>query len=466
MINVVTINNCFQWKDTSGEDIHAHGGGFLHENGYYYLFGENRLEGVKVSCYRSSNLKNWEFRNHVLTLNSTAKSVYYRTDLNLNPLQTQDGALIERPKVLYNENTSQYIMWMHWENGRDYEQARCAVATCDTIDGDYIYRGSFNPIGHRSRDCTLFKDDDGTAYFISASRNNADLHIYRLSDDYLSIDEQVKTLWPAQYREAPAIMKRNGVYFLISSFCTGWYPNQGAYAVSDCLTGRWSSLRALGDATTFDSQPTYIIPVAGSETTDYLYIGDRWDPSEYHESTYIMLPLTFTNNKEITLQWADQITVDTITGHCAYMEAYQDIPQWRIKSYSTELFLSLDDGMLIGEKLSYKADKEKWIVESDQDDYITIKSSLENLYVSVDIEAQGEEVPVLLSKRSSNRCCEWRVLDIEEDQVKIINRSTSKALSVKKVGDRIVFVLTAYDPDYDPRQGQDRQQFLMCMVRS
>jgi len=80
-----------------------------------------------------------------------------------------------------------------------------------------------------SRDCTLFQDDDGTAYFISAARDNADLHIYRLSDDYLSIDEHVKTLWPGQYREAPAMIKREGIYFLVTSGCTGWTPNQAKY---------------------------------------------------------------------------------------------------------------------------------------------------------------------------------------------------------------------------------------------
>ncbi|XXU62098.1 hypothetical protein WME78_25825 [Sorangium sp. So ce1097] len=57
---------------------------------------------------------------------------------------------------------------MQKENATAYGEARAAVATSSTVDGSYSYRGSFRPLGHMSRDITLFKDDDGTAYMISA----------------------------------------------------------------------------------------------------------------------------------------------------------------------------------------------------------------------------------------------------------------------------------------------------------
>lgn len=36
-------------------------------------------------------------------------------------------------------------MWMHKENGKDYNEARAAVAVSDTIDGNYTWLGSFRP---------------------------------------------------------------------------------------------------------------------------------------------------------------------------------------------------------------------------------------------------------------------------------------------------------------------------------
>ncbi|HYH02587.1 MAG TPA: beta-xylosidase, partial [Bacillota bacterium] len=123
----VTITNATQFKDTAGNVIHAHGGGMIKVGSYYYWFGENRNADntfYAVSCYRSTDLKNWEFRNHVLSRTSA-------TELN--------KAFIERPKVIFNASTGKYVMWMHKENGVDYGEARAAVAVCSTVDGNYTY---------------------------------------------------------------------------------------------------------------------------------------------------------------------------------------------------------------------------------------------------------------------------------------------------------------------------------------
>lgn len=98
---------------------------------------------------------------------------------------------------MYCPSTGQYVMWMHWENGTDYAEARCAVAYSSTVDGPYTYQGSFRPYqnqgvvdhgkpGYMSRDCTVFVEGN-TGYFISASNENMDLHLYRLTPDFRNI---------------------------------------------------------------------------------------------------------------------------------------------------------------------------------------------------------------------------------------------------------------------------------------
>ena len=53
------------WNDIDGNPIHAHGGWMLSYGGYFYWYGEDRRENYYVSCYRSKDLRNWEFRNHI-----------------------------------------------------------------------------------------------------------------------------------------------------------------------------------------------------------------------------------------------------------------------------------------------------------------------------------------------------------------------------------------------------------------
>lgn len=361
---VTSIRNGMPMSDTDGKPMHAHGAGFLEENGYYYMFGEVREGDKRVACYRSRDLMNWEFRNVVLRLNSEKKPFYVKTDLDLMPFGK--GANIERPKVLYCEKTKQYVMWMHYENGGDYNAARCAVATCDSVDGDYVYRGSFNPVGNLSRDCTLYKDKDGTAYFISSGRDNADMCVYRLSEDYMAIDEQVRTLWPGQYREAPAVFEKNGKYYMLSSMCTGWNPNQGGCAHSTGIeNGRWSSIYNLGDAVTYNSQPTYVLKFGDN----FIYVGDRWDPVDYDNSGYIFLPIAIEDGK-CTIEWADEISFDVKTKTYSVFSIQSD--EYRIMTNDFTAYLASDGYDVFSKPLSYKDESLVWILEQKGDMFMLV----------------------------------------------------------------------------------------------
>lgn len=300
------LKNGVQWYDTDGHVIHAHGGYIIFHNGYYYWYGEDRRDDIYVSCYRSKDLKTWEFRNHVLTASSKSEATRVKSDLNL---KREDGGKIniERPKVLYNEKTGKFVMWMHYENGIDYLSASAAVASCDTPDGDFTYHGSFNPYGNMSRDCTLFRDDD-KVYFISAGRDNMDLCVYLLSEDYLNVNKQVNTIFQAELREAPAFFKKDGKYFVITSWCTGWAPNQGAYSYSDSMEGLFAINQNFGDSTTFNSQSAFILPIEKDGTTKYIYFGDRWGGKgeKYFNSTYVVLEIQFDNDGMPFIEYSEE----------------------------------------------------------------------------------------------------------------------------------------------------------------
>lgn len=296
------LKNGAVWEDCNGETIHAHGGCILKYREYFYWYGEDRRENYYISCYRSKDLIHWEFRNHILTTNSRMEPIRVKTQL---VLQQEDHRKVnlERPKVLYNSTTGKFVLWVHYENGKNYSEAACAIATCEEPDGDYIYHGHFNPLGYMSRDCTLYQEPYGTAYFISAARNNADMHIYRLQDDYMNIDALTGRLWQGEYREAPAVFRRNEKLYMLSSYCTGWDPNQGKYATADDMEGRWSSLEKFGDSTTYDTQPAYVLALPEGQQMRYLYVSDRWDGKDYNNSRYVFLYLEFDEKGKLMLNY-------------------------------------------------------------------------------------------------------------------------------------------------------------------
>ena len=290
------------WLDVKGSEIHAHGGYMIQYEDYYYWYGEDRRENYYISCYRSKDLVEWEFRNHILTTESEMKGYRVRTKRQLTNEQGNKVNL-ERPKVIYNKKYDHFVLWLHFENGVDYNDAAVAVATCDTPDGNFIYHGHFNPFGYMSRDCTLFVDEDETAYFISAARNNADLHVYRLSEDYLNIETLVHKLWQGEYREAPAVTKVGNEYLMLSSFCTGWNPNQGKFSSTNHMEGQWEALKEIGDETNYHSQPAFLLQAHGH----ILYFGDRWggNGAKYFESGYCVYPLRKVNNTWVLEEYSE-----------------------------------------------------------------------------------------------------------------------------------------------------------------
>lgn len=261
--------------DTNGHEVSAHGGGFLMYEGWYYWYGENRKSDIYVSVYKSKDLKEWIFCGNAITTN-TEQVALNGMELGLGSINHKVN--IERPKVIYNKKTKTFVMWMHYENGLDYSCASAAVATSKSPIGPFIYHGHFKPLGYMSRDCALFIDDDDKAYFISASNDNKDLHVYRLTDDFLAVDSLINKLFVGELREAPAIFKRDGKYYVLTSYCTGWFPNQCKYSYSFSLDGEFAPLKNIGDELTSKTQPTFILQVDDK----IVYVGDQWGGDEWN----------------------------------------------------------------------------------------------------------------------------------------------------------------------------------------
>jgi len=333
---VVTFHNGVFWNDTKGKRIEAHGGGFFKEGDTWYWVGEDKSATPAnpkawVNLYASKDLVAWEFRNAIVTRNTSSE------------LAAADR-VIERPKLIYNDTNKQYVLWLHYENS-DYSTASAGVFTSPTIDGNYTYVKAWKPLGNMSRDCNLFKDDDGKVYFMSSANNNQDMMVYELTDDYLDVKQLAAKLFAGKQREAPAMFKVDGTYFFINSAATSWDPNQAQYATATNIAGPWTSLTNLGDSTTFDTQPTYVIPVVGSQVTTYIYAGDRWQDPDLPSSKYIWLPLVVKGTKlgmDYYKDWSLNLTTGQWSGGSSSSN-YVSQSAWKLISVDSEE-TSAEDG--------------------------------------------------------------------------------------------------------------------------
>lgn len=306
-----------KWLDTDGNMINAHGGGVLYHDGTYYWYGEYkgdstywnpkvpswecyRTEAGGVSCYSSQNLVDWKFEGVVLPSeqNDTTSELHYSN-------------VLERPKVIYNDKTKKFVMWLHVDS-HDYVKAAAGVAVSDTPNGRFEYLGSKRPNDAMSPDMTLFKDDDGKAYHVYSSEENKTLYISLLTDDYLKPTGKFTRNFIDQSREAPAVFKRNGKYYILSSGCTAWDPNQAEYAMADSMFGEWKVMGNPCSGTdadkTFYGQSTHVLKIEGKKDV-YMAMFDKWNKTDLIDSRYIWLPIKFKGDS-IDIVWQDEWGVE------------------------------------------------------------------------------------------------------------------------------------------------------------
>lgn len=335
--------------DDTGAHINAHGGGILYYDDTFYWFGEHKGElfsnaFVGVTCYSSKDLVNWKNEGVALAVEDDPESDIVK------------GCVLERPKVIYNKKTGKFVMWFHLElRGKGYSAARSGVAVSDCVTGPYKYLGSsrvnagilaeniseedlsqfddnyvaptsWTPEwkeaiskglyfkrdldgGQMARDMTLFVDDNGKAYHIYAAEDNLTLNIAELTDDYLEHNGRYVRVAPAGHNEAPAIFKRNGTYWMITSGCTGWAPNAARMFSAPDIFGPWAQhpnpCRGEQSEITFGGQSTFIMPVPGKKDL-YIFMADIWRPKNPIDARYIWLPIQFHENGIPFIEWKDE----------------------------------------------------------------------------------------------------------------------------------------------------------------
>ena len=309
----------------------------------YYWFGEHKSEHtsdalVGVMCYSSKDLVNWH--NCGVALSVTEEPGH----------DIERGCILERPKVIYNPVTKKFCMWFHLElKGRGYSAARYGVAVADRPEGPYKFlysqradaatwpmdfgdeerkladtlntahykewssdwikavgQGLFVKrdfgTGQMSRDMTLYVDDDGRAYHIFSSEDNLTMHVAELTDDYLHHTGRYTRVAPGGQNEAPALFKHEGTYWMITSGCTGWEPNEARMFSAPSIWGPWTQhpnpCTGPNAAKTFGAQSTYVLQINHSggnalKSPRYLFMADIWRPKHPSDARYVWLPIAF-----------------------------------------------------------------------------------------------------------------------------------------------------------------------------
>jgi hypothetical protein len=310
MTQRVTIRNDAVRTDLQGNPIDCHDGCLRYFNGRFYHYGTRygNTDGFgftnRYVVYSSPELVNWT--NHGELLDGTqAPGVYYR------------------PYVVFNPSTKKYVLWFNWYP--ELWKGRFATAESDSQQGPFkVVHDKVDLCRATPGDHNVFVDEDATAYLIYTDiTGDTDRHamsVERLSDDYLtSRKEGSATL--DNLVEAPAMFKRNGMYYAVFGKTCCFCP-EGSDArvfIADKPLGPW---RLLCEINCDDEQRIIIpgqqtdiatIPTANGNTL--LWMCDLWgsraDAIKGHDLQFGSEPLRFNSDGTIQpLRWCDRFELD------------------------------------------------------------------------------------------------------------------------------------------------------------
>jgi len=318
------IRNGVVWRDTSGNEIWCNGGHMIREGDTFYWVGYDTGPGRwpwKIHLYSSKNLADWKFERTIIQRSGKFGDINWAG----------------RPGILYNAATKKYVILFE-HNSPQYQRHRIGFAAADRIDGPYeLVNVQPAEPGRSSGDQSVYQEGDKGYLVVTMDSDvggrkylNTSLAIFELSADFQRIERKIfegfenvsgdRRVVPRDQssREASHIIKVGGTYYWFTSALVGWNSSATMWASATDLAGPWTHLRPVRTIPpsndSYNTQHDFVIPIVGSETTTYLYAGDRY--SQYTKvgtGRNIFLPLTIEDG-EPTLRWYEQWRIDVATG--------------------------------------------------------------------------------------------------------------------------------------------------------
>jgi hypothetical protein len=283
------------FKDTDGNAVNAHGGGVIKVCDTFYLHGEffsstttdNNFNGFAM--YSSKNLATWKNEGIILPQQPSGE---------LGP--NRKG---ERPHIIRCPATGEFVLYAHAADTTYQADKEVVYATSPTVNGKYTYRGPLkNSSGAIAAHSDMSALSDGDAAYVITESGwvytlSSDCHSWASSKQYSAVNGTTGGI------EAPTVFKAGDTYYWIGSDKTGWRANDDFYSTAPAMSGPWTYRGYLAPTgkKTWMTQSTWVIPVAGSQGTTYVYWGDHWygnqdttAPGRHNDlATYVFQPFVF-----------------------------------------------------------------------------------------------------------------------------------------------------------------------------
>jgi hypothetical protein len=286
--------------DSVAAAIDAHDGEIAYFDGVFYLYGTSYDCGYEwgnpaapfcgFKAYSSKDLVNWTDRGFLFD----AQTSVWQSRCNGSTYGCY------RPHVVYNRKNSLYILWINvYDNRvgyRVFTSPNPVGPFTETKEPALKVNNNAAVGGLNNGDHDVFVDDDGVAYLAYTDwKSGGAITVEKLNADYTSGSGAAVKVTPSR-TEAPALMKRNGKYYLLYSdpncgYCSG---TGTSYRTASSPLGPWSEGIKIS-TNSCGGQPSFVSTIKLNSEVLFLYGSDLWNNGAKNEAlaNFYWAPLTF-----------------------------------------------------------------------------------------------------------------------------------------------------------------------------
>jgi len=325
---LVNISNIIPRRDTDNAILDAHDSKMIYYNNLYHWYAAsygNCTEPAGNSGCASVSVGACGFQtDHNVTLYTSNDLVTWKNEgVVFGAIgNLPQNSVLFAPKTVFNPKTKNFVMFFNYIVDT-FSNSYYGVATSSTPTGPFVIQNKNIALRYQDNgDENILVDDDGTAYLIYTTLSKGhSMSIERLSPDYLTSlaatdPTQSSGVFGDSNVEAPAIFKRNGIYYAVFGSCCCYcgsgsavtvYTSSagplGPYTKRNVLAAQPASSSMYGYQN-YGSQQTDIFSYLDSAGVEqFMYIGDHWqsapDRLKSHDFT-VWAPLVFTDDGNVT----------------------------------------------------------------------------------------------------------------------------------------------------------------------
>ncbi|UYZ63689.1 family 43 glycosylhydrolase [Hymenobacter weizhouensis] len=389
-------------------------------NGRYYIYPTG---GNQFRAYSSTDLTNWR----------------------------DDGVIFDLGPQCSWANTNGWAPDMVERNGKYYfyytAEAKIGVAVGNSPTGPFTDLGyalvGSDPYTVDIIDAMVFVDDDGQAYLYYGGSNGSRMVIRKLNANMTSFSGSPTLATPQNYTEAPFLLKRNGIYYLMYSngaWYNGSYNVQ--YATSSSPMGPWTYKGTILSSSGPFSGPGHHAVLRRPGCYDEYYVAyHRYENGDYSTRKVCLDRMYFRPNGDIlpiNMTWTG-VAARSGSAGCI---ADQDISTGTYRLVS-KLSSSNQTIVLDVSECSDKQDADvrtwrwqggncqRWRVEKTGDGFYKITSQLPS-HRALDLSGCDHKAGTDVRAYSDNGldCQRWRIEAVGDGYYRLVSKQSGNVLDV------------------------------------